>query len=302
VEPDPGRAEAALAGAPGATAFTSLGDAIERGGLEAVVIASPSPAHEPGLMEALEAGLWILCEKPLARDASAARRIVEAEQQLDGPRIQVGFMRRFDAEYCRLRELIASGSAGDLLLLHCAHRNPGGIERITEEGMITDSAVHELDIVPWLAASPVRTVEVRRGRPNSLSPAHLREPLVVLVQLESGVLADIEVNMSAQFGYQVATEAVLERGVARTGQTAGLQLWQNGQVAIAEHQTYLTRFRDAYDREVQAWVDAARRGSIGGPSAWDGYLAALACDAGVEALQSGHAMPVHLPPHPAFYR
>jgi len=94
---------------------------------------------------------------------------------------------------------------------------------------------------------------------------------------------------------------VLERGVARIGQTAGLQLWQDGRIAIAEHGGYLTRFRTAYDREVQAWVDAALRGTLGGPSAWDGYLAALACDAGVAALHTRGAVPVQQPSRPAFY-
>lgn len=300
-EPDPGRRQQALATAPGAAGFGSLAEAIERGHLEGVVIASPSVAHEADLTVALEAGLCILCEKPLARDAAAARRVVEAEQRLERPRIQVGFMRRFDAEYRGLRELIAGGSAGELLLLHCTHRNPGVSAAASEEGMITDSAVHELDIVPWLASSPVRSVEVRRGRPNPLSPPHLGEPLLVLVELENGVLADVEVNMAAQFGYQVTTEAVLSRGVARIGVTAGVQVWQEGRVTVAEHQGFLTRFQEAYDREVQAWVDAARRGTIGGPSAWDGYLAALACDAGVQALHTRGPTRVTLPPRPAFY-
>lgn len=301
VEPDADRRQAALAMAPGAAGFACLGDAIERGGLDAVLVATPSAGHPEAVMAALDAHLWVLCEKPLARDGIAARRIVDAEQRLDRPRVQVGFMRRFDADYRRLRELIASGSAGDLLLLHCVHRNPRVGAGATEEGMITDSAVHELDVVPWLADSPIRSVEVRRGRPNSHSPAHLAEPLLVLAELESGVLADVEINMGAGFGYQVTTEAVLERSVARIGQTAGLQLWQEGHVAVAEHQGFVTRFRDAYDREVQAWVDAARRGTIGGPSAWDGYLAALACDAGVQALHTRGPVPVTLPPRPAFY-
>ncbi len=302
VEPDPDRRQAALATAPGASGFACLEEAIKGAALEAVVIASPSAGHEADVTSALEAGLAVLCEKPLARDAAAAHRIVDAEERLERPWVQVGFMRRFDAEYDGLRELIASGSAGRLLLLHCVHRNPGVSDAATEAGMITDSAVHELDIVPWLASSPIRSVEVRRGRPNSLSPAHLREPLLVLIELESGVLADVEINMGAHFGYQVTTEAVLERGLGRIGLTAGLQLWQDGRVSVVEHQGFLTRFRAAYDREVQEWVDAARRGTIGGPSAWDGYLAALACDAGLQALHSGGAVPVQAPPPPPFYR
>jgi myo-inositol 2-dehydrogenase/D-chiro-inositol 1-dehydrogenase len=302
VEPDPSRQEAAIARAPGALGFPRLEDAIEGVGLDAVLIASPGPAHEAALLAALTAGLAILCEKPMAPDADTARRIVEAERQLrEAPCTQVGFMRRFDVEYGSLHDLIASGSAGNLLLLHCVHRNARAFPGFTEEMMITDAVVHELDILPWLAGSPIRSVEVKRGRRNSLSPPDLGDPLLVLVELESGVLGDVEMNMGAQFGYQVTTEAVLESGVARIGQPAGLELWHQGRAAIAEHQGFITRFRAAYDREVQAWVDAAHQGAIGGPSAWDGYLAALACEAGVQALRSGGAVPVRLPERPPFY-
>ena len=54
-------------------------------------------------------------------------------------------------------------------------------------------------------------------------------------------------------------------------------------------QDFIERFEDAYDREVQAWVDATRRGEVTGPSAWDGYAAAAVCEAGVRAPDRGRA-------------
>ena len=109
---------------------------------------------------------------------------------------------------------------------------------------------------------------------------------MALIELDNGVLADVEMNVSVQFGYQVATEAVFASGVARIGQPSGLQLWQDGNFQVAEHQSFTTRFRQAFDTEVQAWVDAARQGRIAGPSAWDGYTVAVACAAGVKALHT----------------
>ena len=54
------------------------------------------------------------------------------------------------------------------------------------------------------------------------------------------------------------------------------------------------RFGRAYDIELQRWVDAARRGTIDGPGAWDGYAAQAVCAAGVEALRSGQRTEVRL--------
>ncbi len=301
IEPDQGRAAQVASIAPGASARATLEDAIAHDDLDAVIVASPGPFHEAAVLTALEARLEILCEKPLTPTSEGSRRVVEAEIAGHRPRIQVGFMRRFDPEYVALRQLVQSGEVGDLLLLHCAHRNPSTPPGYTESMLITDSVVHELDIVPWLAGSPVASVEVLRTRRNSRAPQGVSEPQLVLLELENGVIAEVEISVNLGFGYQVTTEAVFEQGVAQIGRTAGLTLWSQGAARVAEHPGYVGRFAQAYDLEVQAWVDAARAGRIGGPSAWDGYLAALASEAGVEAQSSGRRVSVRSETTPAFY-
>jgi myo-inositol 2-dehydrogenase/D-chiro-inositol 1-dehydrogenase len=301
VEPDRGRAEAAAADAPGATVRSDVRDALEHDALDAVLIATPGPFHEPVLSAALEAGVAIFCEKPLTPDSESSLRILEAEQQTGRQRIQVGFMRRFDAEYVALRALITSGDLGALLLLHCAHRNPSTGPGYTESMLITDSVVHEIDTVPWLAGDAITAVEVKRPRRNSLAPPDLPDPQLVLLQLASGALATVEINVNVRFGYQVTTEAVFEQGIAYIGRTGGLVRWQDGGYGGSEHMTFKTRFGQAFDTQIQRWVDAARGGTIDGASAWDGYLAAAACEAGVEAQRTGRRVEVPRIERPAMY-
>jgi myo-inositol 2-dehydrogenase/D-chiro-inositol 1-dehydrogenase len=186
-------------------------------------------------------------------------------------------------------------------MLRCLHRNPSVPDGYTQPMLINDSVVHEFDVVPWLAGATITSVEVKYAKRNSLGPANLREPILVLMELDNGVLVDVEMNVSVQFGYQVATEAVFERGVARIGQPEGLQLWQDAKFQLGEHTSYVTRFKQAYDIEVQAWVDATKRGTIAGPSAWDGYKVAVACAAGVKALDTSGPVAIELPETPAFY-
>jgi myo-inositol 2-dehydrogenase/D-chiro-inositol 1-dehydrogenase len=159
--------------------------------------------------------------------------------------------------------------------------------------------VHEFDVVPWLAGSDIATVEVRKLRRNSA--ARFADPQLVLIELANGVVAVVEISVNARFGYQVKTEAVFERGVAEIGRTTGLTRWQDGRMATGEHQSFVTRFADAYDRQIQRWVDAVHRGTIDGPSAWDGYRVAAACAAGVEAQRTGSRVEVVTVPKPAFY-
>lgn len=301
VEPDAGRAAAAIANAPGAQHFTAIEGALASGLVDAVLIATPGQFHEPVLLPAIEAGLPILCEKPLTPDPESSLRILEAEQKAGKQLIQVGFMRRFDREYVQLRELIASGEAGELLALRCVHRNPAVPDSYTNPMLINDSVVHEIDAVRFLTDSPITAIEVKRPKRNGLSPAHLDEPVLVLLETEHGVLADVEMNVSVRFGYQVKTEAVFQEGIAEIGRTGGMTLWKDGRYGRAEHVSFTTRFADAYDAQIQRWVRAARAGVIDGPSAWDGYLAAAACKAGVEALETGRRVEVEYAPRPAFY-
>ncbi|MGB3698301.1 MAG: Gfo/Idh/MocA family oxidoreductase [Gordonia sp. (in: high G+C Gram-positive bacteria)] len=302
VEPDAARRAAALSSAPAAAGYASFAEALDAGAADAVLIATPGQFHEQTLMEALEARLPILCEKPLTQDPVSSLRVVGAEQEIGRKLIQVGFMRRFDREYEQLRALIEAGSAGELLMLHAAHRNAAVPDSYVQSMLITDSVVHEFDVVPWLAGGTITSVEVRYGRRNGLTPERLREPILVVMELDNGVLVDVEMNVSIEFGYQVATEAVFEKGVARIGQPSGLQLWQDGVFRIGEHADFTTRFAEAYDRQVQAWVDAAKVGEIAGPSAWDGYKVAVACEAGVRAMETDGPIPVELPDVPSLYR
>ncbi|MFJ4268643.1 Gfo/Idh/MocA family protein [Paenarthrobacter nicotinovorans] len=302
VEPDRHRAEAVLAEAPGASLFTRIEDAIDEGALDAVLVATPGQFHAPVLAPAIDARLPILVEKPLAMDSASSWEIIEREQKLDRPHIQVGFMRRFDAGYLELRELVSSGELGELLMVHGVHRTPSVPGSYTQEMLIEDSVAHEFDVLPWIAGSPVTSVEVRHTRSNRLSSSHLREPILVLIELANGVLIDVEMNVGVQFGYQVGTEAVFESGLARIGQESRMQTWSEGRVSMAHHTSYKSRFVEAYDRQIQAWVDAVHGGSlIAGPNAWDGYLASLATEAGVKALthEGRHTVPV--PEKPAFY-
>jgi myo-inositol 2-dehydrogenase/D-chiro-inositol 1-dehydrogenase len=288
VEPDPSRAAAAAALAPGAITAASFEEALDATAIDAVIIATPGFLHEPILVTALERGLAVLCEKPLTTSAADSLRIVELEQEKsDHPLIQVGFMRRFDQGYKDLRALRESGDQGALLALHHAHRNPTTPPNYSEEMLILDSVVHEIDIIPFLTGEKIVSVEVKKPRKNSLAPADLPEPQFVLFTTESGIMAIVEINVNIQFGYQVTTDAVFESGVATIGRETSMGIVAAGQSSQAVTPSFKERFAAAYDEEVQRWVDAARLGGIDGPSAWDGYTASVVGEAGVRAQQSG---------------
>jgi myo-inositol 2-dehydrogenase / D-chiro-inositol 1-dehydrogenase len=301
VDVDVSRAKKAIEAIPSAAVASNIGQALEREDINAFVIATPGFLHEEALLQIGERDVPILCEKPLTPDAASSWKIVEAENRHGKKRIQVGFMRRFDAEYQRLRGLITSGELGQILMLHCSHRNPDTPPGFTNEMLINDSVVHEFDVIRYLTGEEIKSVQVRLGRPTRHAPTGQHDPQHVLIETEKGLLADVEIFVNAQFGYQVATQAVFEKGIANIGEDGGLYLRSAGRWGGEVTPGFVERFRTAYDVEVQSWVDAARRGEVGGPTVWDGYATAACCEAGVAAQKSGQKVEVSLKEKPAIY-
>ncbi|MFJ9865635.1 Gfo/Idh/MocA family protein [Streptomyces sp. NPDC101165] len=300
-DPDRARAKEAVAGLDGVTVHTDPVAALEAPGVAAVLIASPGPAHEEALLAAFERGLPVLCEKPMVPDSTGALRVVEAEARLGRRLTQIGFMRRYDAEYRRLKALLDGVSLGRPLMLHCTHRNVSSPPDFTSAMLINSSVAHEIDAARWLLGQELTAVTVLRPASSAGAPEGLVDPQFVLFETEHGALVDVEVFVNCGFGYQVRCEAVCEAGSARIGDEHTMLVTRRGSAAEEVAQDYLVRFADAYDREVQAWVDATRRGEVTGPSVWDGYAAAVVAEAGVRALETGGRVAVGLAPRPDLY-
>lgn len=301
IEPDETRATSAINQTESAQWYKSIEKAIDAGDLDAVVIATPGNYHEQVIMPLIDAEIPMLCEKPLSPDPESALRIIASEVKKNRKLIQVGFMRRFDEEYLNLRKLIESGDSGELLGLHCAHRNPSVPETYNNDMLIYDSIVHEIDIVRFLADSPIKSIQVRQMKRNHLSPRDLKEPILALLETESGVLATVEMNVSVQFGYQVKTEAVFQRGIAEIGRTHGMTTFSDARISNSEHMSFKTRFKGAFDLEFKRWIEAVRNRTIDGPSSWDGYLAAATVEAGLKARASGEIVEINYAQRPALY-
>ncbi|MEV0636227.1 Gfo/Idh/MocA family oxidoreductase [Streptomyces sp. NPDC050619] len=301
VDVDAERAKRVAAPVHGCTAYTDPAAAMAAADVDAVLIASPGPAHEATLLTAFEHGLPVLCEKPLTPDAASALRVLRAEQGLGRRRVQVGFMRRYDAEYVKLKSLLDTGQLGRPLMLHNRHRNVASPPGFTSSMLISDSVAHETDVTRWLLGHEITAVTVLRPTPSANAPDGIQDPQFVVFETDGGAVVDVEIFVNCGFGYQVQAEMVCERGTARLGDGHALVTNMAGRWGGTIAQDYTERFADAYDREVQAWVDATRRDEVTGPSVWDGYAAAAVCEAGVRALEEGGRVEVELVDRPPLY-
>jgi myo-inositol 2-dehydrogenase/D-chiro-inositol 1-dehydrogenase len=296
------KAEQVAAEVPGCRVVADPLAAIADPDVDAVVIASPGQFHEAQVLACIERGIPVLCEKPLTMDAESSLALVRAEDSYaarTGRRlVQVGFMRRFDPEYAQLRALIASGQLGEPLVVHCAHRNAAVPPHFTSEMMISDSVVHEVDVARFLLDEEIAAVTVLRPKATRHAVAGQSDPLLVLFEMTSGRIVDVECFVSTGVAYEVRTEVVAEDGSAMIGLDAGLVRQTTGPDGAVRGNRIAPDFRErfgrAYDIQVQRWVDAARRGTIDGPGVWDGYAASAVCTAGMAALRSGQRTEVGL--------
>jgi myo-inositol 2-dehydrogenase / D-chiro-inositol 1-dehydrogenase len=296
------KAEEVAATVPGCRVVPDPLDAIADPEVDAVLIATPGQFHQEQVLACIEHGKPVLCEKPLTLDAASSLAVVRAEDEYaarTGRRlIQVGFMRRYDPEYAELHRLITSGELGEPLVVHCAHRNPSVPPHFTSQMMITDSVVHEVDVARFLLDEEIAAVTVLRPRATRHAVQGESDPLLVLFEMASGRMVDVECFVSTGIAYEVRTEVVAEDGIALIGLDTGLVRQSGGPAGAVRSSaispSFKERFGRAYDIQVQRWVDAARRGEIDGPGVWDGYAAAAVGEAGVEALRSGSRTEVRM--------
>ncbi|MBK0034521.1 Gfo/Idh/MocA family oxidoreductase [Erwinia sp. S43] len=286
-----------------ATAFYDADELINSDQVDAIFICSIGPVHKAQILSAFKAGKPVFCEKPLTPTADESQEIIAAEVAAGKRLLQLGFMRRFDPGYQALKQTIASGELGEIMLIHCAHRNPSVPESYTLEMAVNDSATHEIDIIRYLLNENIVSVRVDKPRKKtSRAYPHLQDPLIVIFETESGVRIDDELFVNCNYGYDIRCEVIGENAIS--GLTEQALIYTRSPNGVSRHisQSCMERFATAYDREVQNFVDNISRGSaMTGPSSWDGYVVALVCDAGLASLKDGQKHDVTIPECPALY-
>lgn len=284
VDVDPGRARR-LAEDLGVPHASSDGvSAIVESHVDAVVVASSAESHLELVLAAFDAGKPVLCEKPLAPTAADCRRIMQAESARGQRLLQVGFMRRYDAAYQAMKQHLDAGNIGDPLLLHMAHRNPQVPPSFTTAMMMTESAVHEIDVVRWLLADEIDAVSVVVPPRSSNASDHLLDPLLLLLRTRAGVVVDVELNVNCGYGYDIRTEVVGQHGALSLSRTrSGLDVVG---ATSPFPQDWRERFRLAYRTELQSWINDIEAGVLTGPTADDAIAAAEVADTAVRAIDT----------------
>ena len=277
-----------LAGSVGGVPTTDDNAAlIDSDDVDAVIIASHDSTHAELVRSCLSAGKPVLCEKPLAPTLDESVAVWRDEQKRPERLLSLGFMRRFDPAYVALKRALDGGAYGSPLLLHCVGRGVTSGPGSTSESSVTNSAIHELDVVPWLLGSPV--AEAAWLAPKASQEAvGLQDPQLILLRTEDGVLSTIETFLNARYGYDIRCEVVAEQGALNLGDPTLVHHDHDGHRSSAFGMDWRPRFAEAYRLEVQAWVDALVAGAESPlPSGYDGVLASAVAAAVITSMHAG---------------
>lgn len=278
-------------------------DLIKANEVDAIVVTSWGPTHEEFVLASIALGKPVFCEKPLAVTAEGCKKIVDAEIKHGKRLVQVGFMRPFDSTYRQLKAALDNGEIGQPLLLNCKHFNPEVGDSYTTDMAIVDTLIHELDVLRWLLDDDYKSARVIYPRKTSKASSHLMDPQIVILETTKGIVINTEIFVNCMYGYDIQCEVIGENGIASLPEPTQVTFRKNGNLQRAILVDWKKRFIDAYDVELQTFINNVTTGQFTqGASAWDGYAAAVAADACVKAQQTGNQEPIAMPATPSFYK
>ena len=250
--------------APDAEIFATGEDLIASDTVDAVLVTSWGATHEQYVLAAIAAGKPCFCEKPLATTAEGAKRIVDAEVALGRRLVQVGFMRRYDAGYRMLKQVVDT-EIGQPLMVHAAHRNPTVPEHYVTPMAIHDTLIHEIDVFRWLLDDDYVSAQVVFPRASSHTHGKLKDPQVVLLETAKGIRIDVEVFVNCRYGYDIQCQVVGEEGLANLPEPMSIVMRKDAKLQNAILTDWKDRFIDSYDVELKDFIAAAAQGTAAGP-------------------------------------
>lgn len=270
--------------------------------IDAVIVTTIDSYHEKYVMAAIKEKKYVFCEKPLAPEAETCKRIVDAEMKGEKKLVQVGFMRRYDPGYRQLKEAIQKRTYGEPLLLHCAHRNPAVDESYTTPMAVENSMIHEIDVIRWLLDEDYDTAEVVFAKNTRRTHQNLMDPQVMILTTKSGVRIDVEAFVNTGHCYDIKCEVCCEDAILNLPEPANIEVCVNAQRGHAIHSDWSTRFVEAYNIEIQEWINATKAGRVDGPTAWDGYVGQVTAAAASKARDTQTVVKIEIEEIPEFYK
>jgi len=219
----------------------------------------------------------IFCEKPIAFDTALIVETLKVVKEA-GVKLQVGFNRRFDPNFARVKESALKGDVGDIHMVRITSRDPSPppIEYVKRSGgLYFDMTIHDFDMARFLSGSEVAEVyangtvlvDKKIGEAGDIDTAAIN------LVFENGALGFIENSRQAVYGYDQRIEVFGSKGMAEASnvQTNTVSVWTDTKISQdLPPFFFLERYTDAYINELSHFVKAIQEGTEPAVTGYDG--------------------------------
>ena len=252
---------------------------MENPDIEAVVVCSSTDTHAQMIEEAAAAGKHIFCEKPIAHDLGEIDRALAAVEEA-GVKLQIGFNRRFDPNFRRVRELVATGKIGEPHILRITSRDPAPppIEYIkVSGGIFLDMTIHDFDMARYLIGSEVEEIYAAAGVmvDPAIGEAGDVDTAVITLRFENGVIGTIDNSRQAVYGYDQRVEVFGSAGCASADNNyPNTAIISDGQSVHRDLPLnfFIERYVESYIAEMKAFIECVQQDKMPPVTGIDGRI------------------------------
>ncbi|MCI4663545.1 MAG: inositol 2-dehydrogenase [Neomegalonema sp.] len=266
--------------------------------IDAVLVASPTNTHADLIEAAVANGKAVYCEKPIDLDLARARRCQAAVAQSSVP-VMIGFNRRFDPQFSRLKAELDAGSIGksELLSLTSFDPSPPPISYVkVSGGLFRDMAIHDFDMACWLMGGAPVSVSATGGCvvDPEIGEAGDVDTAVTTLQFEGGAIAVIKNSRRAVYGYDQRIELLGAEGLLAADnvkENTIRKLTEQAEFGAKPRYFFLERYMDSYTGAWAGFVNAVRDGGKPPITLQDGVTALAIAEIATRSAQSGEVLP-----------
>lgn len=260
--------------------------------IKAVIITTPSDTHVKMIKMMAEAGKHIFCEKPIAFEPDLIRQAIKAVRKA-GVIFQVGFNRRFDPDFLKVRQAVESGVIGKPHIINMTNRDPRrpALEFIPGSGgLFMDFCIHDFDMIRFVTGSEVDEIYVRG---TNLVDSRIGElgdidTALLTLKLSCGAIGIINVCRETNYGYDQQVEVFGSKGsiTAQNRRPTSVKLRNRGGVFIDKpFYSFIERYKEAYIAELNGFIKCLKNGEKPVVDGHDALKAVLIAKAAQQSLK-----------------
>ena len=284
--------------------YTDHKEALKQKDVDAIVISTPTFTHANVTIDAAEAGKHVFCEKPMTLTLKEADAMMAATRKA-GVKLQMGFMRRFDAEFQSAKQKLEAGVIGKPATIKSTGHGPGvpppwACDPKTSIGMLAEVNSHDFDSVRWLMGSDIKRVY---AEVEAIAMPELKEKYpdfydraLVTLRFANGSIGLIDSACPVRYGYDARVEVLGTEGIMLIGELkyqAVVVCKKETGVYTSTFPSWRDRFREAYFEEDKHFIDCIINDKNPVASGEDGKTALEAVLAATKSFKEGK--PVTLP-------